>query len=89
MTIAEEAIENIRKLEVPHLTSGASKFLTVSVGIATVRGRLESSEADLIKAADRMLYQAKQNGRNCIFIHDGDEASSSSMSILSEEILDV
>lgn len=88
-TIAEEAMENIRGLEVPHITSGASEFLTVSVGIATVRGRLESTEIDLIKAADRMLYQAKQNGRNCMFIHDAHEASSLSASILSEEILDV
>lgn len=88
-TIAEEAIENIRALEVPHSTSGAGEFITVSVGIATVLGRLESSEIDLIRAADRMLYQAKQNGRNCIFMYDDFRVSSSSANILSEELLDV
>lgn len=87
--IAEEAIENIRELEVPHVTSGASKFLTVSVGIATIRGKQEASEIDLIRAADRMLYQAKQNGRNRIFINDGYVISSLQENILSEEILDV
>jgi diguanylate cyclase (GGDEF)-like protein len=39
-------------------------FVTVSVGIATCDGSPQESGADLIRAADQALYEAKRRGRN-------------------------
>jgi len=70
VTIAREALANLRDLEIQHSSSPIGEFLTVSLGIATVLPRMGSSEADLIKAADEALYQAKKNGRDRMQIFD-------------------
>ncbi len=70
LLVAESAVANVMKLAIPHNGSNTSEFLTVSVGIATIFPKLETSEADLIKAADLALYQAKEDGRNRIYIFD-------------------
>lgn len=44
--------------------------ITVSIGIAEYAPDVSSVE-DLTKRADRALYRAKKEGRNCIFFCDG------------------
>ena len=61
-TVAEHLNKAITALNLPHEYSSAAKVLTVSIGVATSRA-IQSAE-DLIKAADTMLYQAKETGRN-------------------------
>ena len=69
-TIAEEAVQSLRSLEIPHVGSLTSEFLTVSVGIATVLPNMAMAETELIASADRALYKAKENGRNDIYVFD-------------------
>lgn len=69
--IAEQAVDNLRSLRISHSLSTTSEILTVSVGIATVFATFDLSEADLINIADKALYNAKRSGRNCIYVHDG------------------
>ncbi|HEX4608748.1 MAG TPA: GGDEF domain-containing protein [Urbifossiella sp.] len=63
---AARAAERIRSL----VESRAFRFettpirLTISVGVATTAGDPDITPADLLKAADDRLYQAKRTGRN-------------------------
>jgi diguanylate cyclase (GGDEF)-like protein len=70
LTIAEQAVANVRSLGILHSHSDTSELLTVSIGVATMFAKLDMSEADLIKAADKALYQAKENGRDRIYVYD-------------------
>jgi diguanylate cyclase (GGDEF)-like protein len=53
-----------------HGSSAASPHVTVSIGIATTIPGLEMPVEELIAAADRALYRAKQEGRNRICISE-------------------
>ncbi len=86
--IARQAIENIDRLLIPHLSSTTSEFLTVSAGIGTIFPMLETNESELIRAADTALYRAKKVGRNRIISNDL-TMMPTAPSILDEELLDV
>jgi diguanylate cyclase (GGDEF)-like protein len=63
--IATRLCESIRDLKLPHAHSGVASFVTVSIGCATMipTGETSSSKA-LFDEADKMLYKAKNSGRN-------------------------
>jgi len=44
--------------------------LTVSIGVCTVPGGLEASPTELISQADKLLYRAKEGGRNRVEASD-------------------
>ena len=63
--ITADRIRNkIEALRLPHEASTVSPYLTVSIGVVTVRPDLVGEPQRLIEVADQMLYQAKENGRN-------------------------
>ena len=66
INIAELAMENIKNLKIPHSNSKTNEYLTISIGVATAFAKFDLTETDLIKAADKSLYRAKENGRNQI-----------------------
>ena len=61
---AERIQKNIQKLCIPHFRSAVSDRLTVSMGIYTAQYRGEDISV-FIEYADKALYQAKAEGRNC------------------------
>ena len=64
IVIAEKMIENIQKQGIPHETSDAASYVTVSIGVATGRVEHTQNGRDFLKRADEMLYKSKQSGRN-------------------------
>lgn len=65
-SVAERILENIKELNISHAASKNCIRLTVSVGVATTFADFETPETELIKLADKSLYEAKANGRNQI-----------------------
>ncbi|VXD23594.1 diguanylate cyclase domain-containing protein [Planktothrix paucivesiculata] len=64
--IAEKIQQEVENLQLVHAGSKASSYITLSLGITSLIPCLDSSPFLLIELADRALYQAKKQGRNCI-----------------------
>jgi diguanylate cyclase (GGDEF)-like protein/PAS domain S-box-containing protein len=62
--IAERCRELFAKDQIPHERSGIDSVLTVSLGVSTTIPAHDAELLLLIEAADKQLYQAKQQGRN-------------------------
>lgn len=63
------AIQNqVRQLQVDHVASDVRNYVTVSIGIASNVPSHNSSPQAIIAAADRALYQAKQQGRDSYYV---------------------
>lgn len=57
--------EIIESLNIKHQKSKTSNFVTISVGgLTVIPGASFHDEQVLLKSADELLYQAKENGRN-------------------------
>ncbi len=64
MLVAEQMRMAIRNLALPHIASDKT-IVTISVGVATMIPRRNGSVPEhLIRAADRALYTAKEQGRD-------------------------
>lgn len=66
LAVAEKVLATVTALGIPHANSEAADHVTLSMGVATLCPRQDSSPQELIEAADKMLYRAKERGRNCI-----------------------
>lgn len=64
--IAERCRSLIFKEQIPHAHSPVSQILTASLGVGTIIPSHQDDPLAFIEAVDRLLYQAKQHGRNRI-----------------------
>jgi diguanylate cyclase (GGDEF)-like protein len=64
LTIAERIRAQVEALAVPHTHSSVAPYVTISVGVATVKPTQGGDPVELFQRADKALYRAKQQGRN-------------------------
>lgn len=70
LKVAERCQRRIRKLNLRHDLPGGDARVTLSIGVGTLIVRPGSSSREFVQAVDRMLYAAKQAGRNRICVLD-------------------
>lgn len=66
LLLAERCRKAVLELKIPHEASTVSDIVTISAGVSTLVPGENSAPGSIFEAADKMLYQAKQKGRNCI-----------------------
>ncbi|MBS4538650.1 diguanylate cyclase [Clostridium sp. D2Q-11] len=64
MHIAEEIRLRISDLKIPHSSSQVSEYVTISIGVTTMKNRSTSTPKELINRADKALYMSKDQGKN-------------------------
>ena len=66
MQVASAVQENIFKLAIEHEYSSVASIVTASMGVAVIVPDTKLSPQELLDAADKLLYAAKDAGRNQI-----------------------
>jgi diguanylate cyclase (GGDEF)-like protein len=62
--VADRLLLAVRRLAIPHEHSRGWQFISLSVGLASARPSRTVGANELLDLSDRMLYQAKNSGRN-------------------------
>lgn len=71
LSLLGKMLGNIKTLDISHSASDVSANITISAGLVTyIGGDKEKSPGTFIQLADKALYQAKENGRNRIVVHE-------------------
>ncbi len=65
-----EIKNSIEKLHIEHIKSDVSKYVTISIGITCEDGKSVENYDKLFKKADKLLYKAKENGRNQVVLNE-------------------
>lgn len=66
ITIAHRLREAVEELGIPHGASPVLPVITISLGVASAVPNEKMSPDLFLAAADRALYRAKRDGRNCV-----------------------
>lgn len=66
LSIMNNLLDAIRQLKIPNKNSSVMPTLTASIGLATLYPHACENKEELMAAADKMLYRAKENGRNYV-----------------------
>jgi len=66
LMLAERCRRAVIDKQIPHAASDLSDVTTISAGLCTMVPSETIDPSTIFDAADKMLYQAKQKGRNCV-----------------------
>jgi diguanylate cyclase (GGDEF)-like protein len=67
--VAATMREEVEKLCIEHAYSDVASHVTISIGVASQVPDNDTAIAHLIGAADRALYRAKNQGKNCMVVY--------------------
>ncbi len=70
LIVAKKLRQALESEAISHEFSSVSKIVTISQGIASLIPSTSNTPEDLITAADKALYNAKEHGRNQIIVND-------------------
>lgn len=62
--LASAIHKEVQQLLIPHTSSSAGEYVTLSLGVSSTIPQKEISPEVLIAVADKALYEAKEQGRN-------------------------
>jgi len=65
---AKELVQSVENMGLPHPMSEHSKYVTVSIGMASTIPDDNNSQTQLLAEADKALYTAKESGRNRVVV---------------------
>jgi diguanylate cyclase (GGDEF)-like protein len=68
--IANKIISHLNRQNIPHEKSAVAKHITISIGVYACQLGHSDNLSTLVELADKALYQAKREGRNCFRIAD-------------------
>lgn len=70
LLVAEKSRQAMFDLNIEHSGNAPHHRVTLSMGLMTLDPSGHYINEEIYKYADDALYQAKQNGRNCVKVHD-------------------
>ncbi len=73
LLVALTCLDAVRNLALPHKQSSVESYVTISVGVSTLVAVPNMPPCTLMANADEALYSAKNNGRNCVIVHESAE----------------
>ncbi|MBF0284152.1 MAG: diguanylate cyclase [Magnetococcales bacterium] len=73
MALANKVQRHVVGLAIPHAFSESGAVVTLSLGVATTRPDARHQPESLLETADRLLYRAKQEGRNRVRGEEAEE----------------
>lgn len=75
LALAEKLRVAVEKRKLRHPNSAVSRYVTLSLGVATAIPNDSINPGQLLDLADQALYRAKKNGRNRVEQYDGSSPS--------------
>lgn len=68
--LAQKICTEVESNQIPHAKSRSSSYLTISIGVVSCIADETLNEEEIIKLADKKLYEAKESGRNRYVMSD-------------------